>query len=129
MPPLLGVTPIFAISFWVRCPLPLIPTPIHISQAYDASKKLILAVTPNRESNALSIPELATAGFLSAVPTTLVTAPVERAKVLLQVESISTTSVQKKLNVLPGARTGCEWDSIQGCDRCHGSSLSGGRNP
>lgn len=29
--------------------------------------------------------ELATAGFLSAVPTTLVTAPVERAKVLLQV--------------------------------------------
>jgi solute carrier family 25 carnitine/acylcarnitine transporter 20/29 len=33
----------------------------------------------------LSIPELALAGFLSAVPTTLVTAPVERAKVLLQV--------------------------------------------
>lgn len=70
VPPLLGVTPIFAVSFW----------------AYDASKKLILALTPNRTSGSLSIPELATAGFLSAVPTTLVTAPVERAKVLLQVQ-------------------------------------------
>ncbi|KAJ6621583.1 hypothetical protein B0H10DRAFT_2162956 [Mycena sp. CBHHK59/15] len=70
VPPLLGVTPIFAISFW----------------AYDASKKLIIATTPNRTSEALSIPELAAAGFLSAVPTTLVTAPVERAKVLLQVQ-------------------------------------------
>ncbi|KAJ3499952.1 hypothetical protein NLJ89_g10003 [Agrocybe chaxingu] len=70
VPPLLGVTPIFAVSFW----------------AYDASKQLIFASTPNRTSEALSLPELATAGFLSAVPTTLVTAPVERAKVLLQVQ-------------------------------------------
>ncbi|KAF9076124.1 carnitine/acyl carnitine carrier [Rhodocollybia butyracea] len=70
VPPLLGVTPIFAVSFW----------------AYDASKKLILAATPNRSSEKLSIPELAAAGFLSAVPATAVTAPVERAKVLLQVQ-------------------------------------------
>jgi len=69
-PPLLGVTPIFAVSFW----------------AYDASKKLIFALTPNRTSERLSTVELATAGFLSAVPTTLVTAPVERAKVMLQVQ-------------------------------------------
>ncbi|KAJ7275192.1 carnitine/acyl carnitine carrier [Mycena haematopus] len=70
LPPLLGVTPIFAISFW----------------AYGASKQLILSTTPNRTSDVLTIPELAAAGFLSAVPTTLVTAPVERAKVLLQVQ-------------------------------------------
>ncbi|KAL0566977.1 carnitine transporter, partial [Marasmius crinis-equi] len=70
VPPLLGVTPIFAVSFW----------------AYDASKQLIRAVTPNRKSESLSTLELATAGFLSAVPTTVVTAPVERAKVLLQVQ-------------------------------------------
>ncbi|KAI0652291.1 mitochondrial carrier [Trametes meyenii] len=70
VPPLLGVTPIFAVSFW----------------AYDMSKLLILGLTPNRTSKELSIPELATAGFLSAVPTTLVTAPVERAKVLLQIQ-------------------------------------------
>ncbi|KAL0951407.1 hypothetical protein HGRIS_008101 [Hohenbuehelia grisea] len=70
LPPLLGVTPIFAVSFW----------------AYDASKKLILALTPNRKTETLSLGELAAAGFLSAVPTTLITAPVERAKVLLQVQ-------------------------------------------
>ncbi|KAH9916161.1 mitochondrial carrier [Amylocystis lapponica] len=70
VPPLLGVTPIFALSFW----------------AYDMSKALILAATPNRTNKELSISEMATAGFLSAIPTTLVTAPVERAKVLLQIQ-------------------------------------------
>jgi len=70
VPPILGVTPIFAVSFW----------------AYDVSKNLIFTVTPNRKSTSLTIPELAAAGFLSAVPTTLITAPVERAKVLLQVQ-------------------------------------------
>ncbi|KAF8642025.1 hypothetical protein AX16_009746 [Volvariella volvacea WC 439] len=80
VPPLLGVTPIFAVSFW----------------AYDASKQLILALTPNRASSGLSIGELATAGFLSAVPTTLVTAPVERAKVLLQVQGQGGAQTQYK---------------------------------
>ena len=56
-------------------------------QAYDASKALVYALTPNRTDAALSTGELAAAGFLSAVPTTIVTAPVERAKVLLQVNS------------------------------------------
>lgn len=70
VPPLLGVTPIFAVSFW----------------AYDMSKLLIYKATPNRSSKELSIAEYAAAGFLSAIPTTLVTAPVERAKVLLQVQ-------------------------------------------
>ncbi|KIM85131.1 hypothetical protein PILCRDRAFT_817112 [Piloderma croceum F 1598] len=70
VPPLLGVTPIFAVSFW----------------AYDASKKLIFALTPNRTTERLSTAELACAGFMSAVPTTLITAPVERAKVMLQVQ-------------------------------------------
>lgn len=57
-------------------------------QAYDMSKMLILNLTPNRTNKELSTAELAAAGFLSAVPTTLVTAPVERAKVLLQVCSL-----------------------------------------
>ncbi|KAJ3750594.1 carnitine/acyl carnitine carrier [Lentinula detonsa] len=68
VPPLFGVTPIFAVSFW----------------AYDASKKLIITLTDNEGT--LSTSQLAAAGFLSAVPTTVVTAPVERAKVLLQVQ-------------------------------------------
>ncbi|CAL1695563.1 unnamed protein product [Somion occarium] len=70
VPPLLGVTPIFAVSFW----------------SYDISKVLIYKLTPNRTSKELSVAEYAVAGFLSAIPTTLVTAPVERAKVLLQVQ-------------------------------------------
>ena len=55
------------------------------AKAYDTSKALIYYLTPNRTTKELSVAEYATAGFLSAVPTTLVTAPVERAKVLLQV--------------------------------------------
>jgi len=80
VPPLLGVTPIFAISFW----------------AYDASKRLIRTFTPNRADPSLSMPELATAGFMSAIPTTLVTAPVERAKVLLQVQGQGGSGPQYK---------------------------------
>ncbi|KAI0307693.1 hypothetical protein B0F90DRAFT_1621732 [Multifurca ochricompacta] len=80
VPPLLGVTPIFALSFW----------------AYDSSKRLILSITPNRTDSTLSTGELAAAGFLSAVPTTLVTAPVERAKVLLQVQGQGAPGTQYK---------------------------------
>ncbi|KAH7106754.1 mitochondrial carrier [Auriculariales sp. MPI-PUGE-AT-0066] len=70
VPPLLGVTPMFAVSFW----------------GYDMGKKVVYAATPNRTSETLSVTELAAAGFLSAVPTTLLAAPMERAKVLLQVQ-------------------------------------------
>lgn len=71
-PPLVGVTPIFAISFW----------------SYDAGKKLIYAATPNRKTEQLSLAELGFAGFFSAIPTTLVAGPAERVKVLLQVRAI-----------------------------------------
>ncbi|KAI9633192.1 mitochondrial carrier domain-containing protein [Dioszegia hungarica] len=68
-PPLVGVTPIFAISFW----------------GYDVGKRIVYAATPSRKSQTLSIGELAIAGGLSAVPATLVAGPAERVKVLLQV--------------------------------------------
>lgn len=55
-------------------------------QGYDTSKKLILSASPNRASDGLSTPELALAGAMSAVPATLIAGPVERAKVLLQVQ-------------------------------------------
>ncbi|KAF9651978.1 mitochondrial carrier [Thelephora ganbajun] len=80
VPPLLGVTPMFAVSFW----------------AYDTSKLLILAATPDRKDSTLSTSEIAAAGFMSAIPTTLVAAPVERAKVLLQVQGQEKTSTQYK---------------------------------
>ncbi|KAL1409090.1 carnitine transporter [Vanrija albida] len=69
-PPLVGVTPIFAISFW----------------GYDLGKKIVYSATPGRESPGLSTAELAFAGFFSAVPATFVAAPAERVKVLLQVQ-------------------------------------------
>ncbi|KIR30995.1 solute carrier family 25 (mitochondrial carnitine/acylcarnitine transporter), member 20/29 [Cryptococcus deuterogattii 99/473] len=69
-PPILGVTPIFAISFW----------------GYDLGKRLVYSFSPDRTEQALSIPELAFAGAFSALPATLVAAPAERVKVLLQVQ-------------------------------------------
>ncbi|GAB1521329.1 carnitine transporter [Rhizoctonia solani] len=69
-PPLAGVTPIFAISFW----------------AYDLGKKTVYSATPDRKSQTLSLGELAFAGFFSAIPTTLVAGPAERVKVLLQIQ-------------------------------------------
>jgi len=69
-PPLAGVTPIFAISFW----------------GYDLGKKIVYSATPNRKSPVLGLGELAFAGFFSAIPTTLVAGPAERVKVLLQIQ-------------------------------------------
>lgn len=69
IPPLIGVTPIFAVSFW----------------GYDIGKRL---VTWTQASDApLTTAQMATAGFISAIPTTLVTAPTERIKVVLQTNS------------------------------------------
>ncbi|KAG0671236.1 carnitine transporter [Maudiozyma exigua] len=66
IPPLLGVTPIFAVSFW----------------GYDLGKKI---VSSNGGADIpLTNSQMATAGFISAIPTTLVTAPTERIKVVLQ---------------------------------------------
>lgn len=72
-PPLVGVTPIFALSFW----------------SYDLGKKLVYSMTPNRIDQQLSIGELSFAGFFSAVPTVLVAGPAERIKVLLQLQGQS----------------------------------------
>ncbi|KAJ9104678.1 hypothetical protein QFC21_002176 [Naganishia friedmannii] len=69
-PPLVGVTPIFAISFW----------------GYDLGKRLVYSATPNRTDAKLSVAELAIAGGFSAIPATLVAGPAERVKVLLQVQ-------------------------------------------
>jgi hypothetical protein len=70
-------------------PTLLTSSPPFPSQGYAMGKKLVYAATPNRTSSVLSYGELAAAGFFSAVPTTLVAAPVERVKVLLQVRSCS----------------------------------------
>ncbi|KAK9329063.1 mitochondrial carrier domain-containing protein [Lipomyces starkeyi] len=72
-PPLLGVTPMFAISFW----------------GYDLGKRIVGSVTPVAPSGDLSIGQISTAGFFSAIPMTLIAAPFERIKVLLQIQGQS----------------------------------------
>jgi len=71
--PLAGVTPMFAVSFW----------------GYAMGKKLVYSFTPTRTSKELSYSEYAVAGAFSALPTTLIAAPIERIKVLLQVDGQS----------------------------------------
>lgn len=76
VPPLLGVTPMFAVSFW----------------GYDMGKKLV-GHYQGKKAEDFTIGEISTAGFISAVPTTLVAAPFERVKVMMQVQSGAKSSM------------------------------------
>ncbi|EXF79552.1 hypothetical protein CFIO01_03669 [Colletotrichum fioriniae PJ7] len=70
--PLVGVTPMFAVSFW----------------AYDLGKTLVRSTSSTTTPDApLSIAQVSAAGFFSAIPMTAITAPFERVKVILQVQS------------------------------------------
>ncbi|KAK6204527.1 putative mitochondrial ornithine carrier protein [Scheffersomyces amazonensis] len=69
LPPLLGVTPMFAVSFW----------------GYDVGKKLV-AYSSGKSIDQFTIRDISTAGFISAIPTTLVAAPFERIKVMMQIQ-------------------------------------------
>ncbi|KAI0399517.1 mitochondrial carrier domain-containing protein [Xylaria palmicola] len=68
--PLVGVTPMFAVSFW----------------GYDLGKQLVTSVAPPGPDGGLSIAQISAAGFFSAIPMTAITAPFERVKVILQVQ-------------------------------------------
>ncbi|KAK7887764.1 carnitine transporter [Exophiala xenobiotica] len=68
-----GVTPMFAVSFW----------------GYDMGKRLVDTFTTVPVVNntpQYSIGQISAAGFFSAIPMTLITAPFERVKVLLQIQ-------------------------------------------
>ncbi|KAE8354022.1 mitochondrial carrier domain-containing protein [Aspergillus coremiiformis] len=71
--PLVGVTPMFAVSFW----------------GYDVGKTLVGRFSEVRVENntpQYTIGQISAAGFFSAIPMTLITAPFERVKVLLQIQ-------------------------------------------
>ncbi|KAJ5712196.1 mitochondrial carnitine:acyl carnitine carrier [Penicillium malachiteum] len=71
--PLVGVTPMFAVSFW----------------GYDLGKTLVntySTVPVKNDTPQYSIAQISAAGFFSAIPMTLITAPFERVKVLLQIQ-------------------------------------------
>ncbi|KAH7261426.1 mitochondrial carrier domain-containing protein [Fusarium redolens] len=67
--PLVGVTPMFAVSFW----------------GYDLGKQIVRGVG-EVPAEGLTIAQISTAGFISAIPMTAITAPFERIKVILQVQ-------------------------------------------
>ncbi|KAF2108334.1 mitochondrial carrier domain-containing protein [Lophiotrema nucula] len=67
--PLVGVTPMFAVSFW----------------GYDVGKQLVSSFS-KVENGQYSVAQISAAGFFSAIPMTLITAPFERVKVLLQIQ-------------------------------------------
>lgn len=69
LPPLLGVTPMFAVSFW----------------GYDIGKRVVSSST-GKTVDQFNKTNISTAGFLSAIPTTLVAAPFERVKVMMQIQ-------------------------------------------
>ncbi|KAL8968874.1 MAG: hypothetical protein Q9183_002265 [Haloplaca sp. 2 TL-2023] len=69
--PLVGVTPMFAVSFW----------------GFDVGKSLVRTfsspastTTTSARDTPFTIAQISTAGFFSAIPMTLITAPFERAK-------------------------------------------------
>ncbi|KAI9342286.1 mitochondrial carrier domain-containing protein [Obelidium mucronatum] len=68
--PLIGVTPMWALSFW----------------SYDLGQRIVWAATPNRKSKDLSMAEFAFAGGFSGWATTIITVPMERVKVILQTQ-------------------------------------------
>lgn len=68
--PLVGVTPMFAVSFW----------------GYDLGKSLVRQYGTVHPSGQFSIAQISAAGFFSAIPMTAITAPFERVKVLLQIQ-------------------------------------------
>lgn len=80
MPPLLGVTPMFAVSFW----------------GYDLGKRVVTLYT-GKQPEDFSIANTSAAGFLSAIPTTAVAAPVERVKVVMQVQDSKNSLMLKTL--------------------------------
>ncbi|CAI6089773.1 hypothetical protein V2G26_006791 [Clonostachys chloroleuca] len=67
--PLVGVTPMFAVSFW----------------GYDLGKQIVSGLT-TVGPDGFTIGQISAAGFFSAVPMTAITAPFERVKVILQVQ-------------------------------------------
>lgn len=68
--PLVGVTPMFAVSFW----------------GYDVGQQIVEAVSKVDASGKLSIAQISAAGFISAIPMTAITTPFERVKVVLQLQ-------------------------------------------
>jgi len=72
--PIVAIAPVFAVCFW----------------GYDIGQRVVRSISSNANSSPtepLTITELSVAGALSAIPTTVIMAPSERIKCLLQVQA------------------------------------------
>lgn len=89
--PLLGVTPMFAVSFW----------------GYDLGKRLVTMYRGKDPLIPLTVAEISLAGFISAIPTTLIAAPFERVKVVMQTDKTNSSfgSTVKRLYQQGGLRS------------------------
>lgn len=88
--PLTGVTPMFAVSFW----------------GYDVGKQLVRSFSPHTDaSTPFTVAQVSAAGFFSAIPMTLITAPFERVKVLLQIQGQKTLAPGEKPKYAGGLDT------------------------
>ncbi|KAK0937768.1 carnitine transporter [Friedmanniomyces endolithicus] len=67
--PLVGVTPMFAVSFW----------------GYGVGKQLVESFSTVKDGQ-FSVGQISAAGFFSAIPMTIITAPFERVKIILQIQ-------------------------------------------
>jgi len=68
--PLIGVTPVFAVCFW----------------GYDVGQKLVRWSAGMEQTEKLGMTGIMIAGGFSAIPTTVLMTPMERIKVLLQIQ-------------------------------------------
>lgn len=68
--PLTGVTPMFAVSFW----------------GYGVGKQLVERFSTVEKKGQYSVGQVSAAGFFSAIPMTVITAPFERVKIILQIQ-------------------------------------------
>jgi len=78
--PLIGVTPVFAVCFW----------------GYDVGQKMTrwgLGIDPSEK---LGLGGIMFAGGFSAIPTTLLMTPMERVKVILQIQGSQAKGAEKK---------------------------------
>ena len=71
----------FAVSFW----------------GYDVGQRLVRSFSPQTDAKTpFTIAQISAAGFFSAIPMTLITAPFERVKVLLQIQGQKTLAPGEK---------------------------------
>lgn len=63
---------------------------------YDVGKNLVASFSPLAPGAQFSVAQISAAGFFSAIPMTLITAPFERVKVLLQIQGQKTLAPGEK---------------------------------